>query len=63
MANRMSRLLPILSSVLSTLCVIGLVLLFTVFQGNRAFALALAVLAVVTLVLIFFTYRQFKKED
>ena len=63
MANRMSRLLPILSGVLSTLCVIGLVLLFTVFQGNRAFALALAVLAVVTLVLIFFTYRQFKKED
>ena len=63
MANRMSRLLPILSGVLSTLCVIGLVLLFTVFQGNRAFALALAVLAVVTLVLIFFTYRQLKKEN
>lgn len=59
----MSRLLPVLSSVLSTLCVIGLVLLFTAFQGNRAFALALAALAVVTLVLIFFTYRQFKKED
>lgn len=63
MASRMSRLLPILSSVLSTLCVIGLVLLFTVFQGNRAFALALAALAVITLVLIFFTYRQLKKEN
>lgn len=51
-----------ISSILSTLCVIGIVLQFTVFKGSTAAATVLLVLALVTLGCILYSMVKARKE-